>query len=343
MQNDSYQTLDVAAADEVNRETSKPVYGTKRRTALKSVVMLGVCAACVILGVKIERHGYAQNVEGMVTSTILAQPVVSSSLTSPSRTGARNTNMRVAARPPVRGQRLRAEAKGTEGETAAEGEETKTSADAEEKGEEASEPVYKTSSGQMLDFQPKMSQAIPFIETPPHLDGTMIGDRGLDPFNMGADGRLERMREAEIKHARLAMLAAAGWPLSEKLDTPLANLVNLPVALNQDGTAPSPFTGGMNEISILYWGAVLGASAYIEFAGRNNPEAGDYSWDPLKLAEGKTVEEMRNMKEKEMKNGRLAMVAILGFAIQEALYKTPVTEETPAFFQPIWTTLGGGN
>ena len=30
------------------------------------------------------------------------------------------------------------------------------------------------------------------------------------------------MREAEVKHARLAMLAAAGWPLSELLDGPLS-------------------------------------------------------------------------------------------------------------------------
>ena len=29
------------------------------------------------------------------------------------------------------------------------------------------------------------------------------------------------LREAEVKHARLAMLAAAGWPLSELLDGPL--------------------------------------------------------------------------------------------------------------------------
>ena len=28
------------------------------------------------------------------------------------------------------------------------------------------------------------------------------------------------MREAEVKHGRLAMLAAAGWPLSELLDGP---------------------------------------------------------------------------------------------------------------------------
>ena len=31
------------------------------------------------------------------------------------------------------------------------------------------------------------------------------------------------MREAEVKHSRLAMLAAAGWPISELLDGPLSS------------------------------------------------------------------------------------------------------------------------
>jgi hypothetical protein len=30
------------------------------------------------------------------------------------------------------------------------------------------------------------------------------------------------------------------------------------------------------------------------------------------------------------------MMAILGFAVQEALYRIPVVAETPAFFQPIF-------
>ena len=39
----------------------------------------------------------------------------------------------------------------------------------------------------------------------------------------------------------------------------------------------------------------------------------------------------------DFKNGRLAMMAITGFAIQEAVYKTPVIEQTPIFFTPFWT------
>jgi hypothetical protein len=38
----------------------------------------------------------------------------------------------------------------------------------------------------------------------------------LDPLGFAKDkATLVRMRDAEIKHSRLAMLAAAGWPLSE--------------------------------------------------------------------------------------------------------------------------------
>ena len=38
------------------------------------------------------------------------------------------------------------------------------------------------------------------------------------------------------------------------------------------------------------------------------------------------------MQTKEIKHGRVAMMAILGFAVQEALYSTPVTAQIPFFF-----------
>merc|ERR1719261_280207 len=52
-------------------------------------------------------------------------------------------------------------------------------------------------------------------------------DKGFDPlgFSKSNGGSLFFMREAEIKHCRLAMLAAASWPMAELLDKPLANLI----------------------------------------------------------------------------------------------------------------------
>jgi hypothetical protein len=51
------------------------------------------------------------------------------------------------------------------------------------------------------------STAIPFLERPTMLDGTMAGDVGFDPLNFAkGPGELNNFREAEIKHSRLAML-----------------------------------------------------------------------------------------------------------------------------------------
>ena len=43
-------------------------------------------------------------------------------------------------------------------------------------------------------------------------------------------------------------------------------------------------------------------------------------------------EARREMETAEIKNGRLAMLAITGFAFQEAIWQTPVVDQTPLFF-----------
>merc|ERR1719482_416656 len=47
-------------------------------------------------------------------------------------------------------------------------------------------------------------------------DKKLAGDIGFDPLKLSADpANLAKYREAEIRHARLAMLAAFGWPAAE--------------------------------------------------------------------------------------------------------------------------------
>lgn len=63
---------------------------------------------------------------------------------------------------------------------------------------------------------PRQAEWFPFLLSPTALDGRFAGDVGFDPIGFSKDKEtLVRMRDAEIKHSRLAMLAAAGWPLSE--------------------------------------------------------------------------------------------------------------------------------
>ena len=62
---------------------------------------------------------------------------------------------------------------------------------------------------------------------------------------------------------------------------------------------------------------------------------GDCGFDPLGLFPEKKEDQFA-MQTKEIKNGRVAMMAILGFVVQEALYNTPVTAETPLFFKPFF-------
>ena len=50
----------------------------------------------------------------------------------------------------------------------------------------------------------------------------------------------------------------------------------------------------------------------------------------------------KEMETAELKNGRLAMLAITGYAFQEALYGTPVVDQTPLFFTFFGDVLAPG-
>jgi Chlorophyll A-B binding protein len=150
------------------------------------------------------------------------------------------------------------------------------------------------------------------------------------------------MREAEIKHSRLAMLAVVGWPLAELFDKPLADAAGLPTLLTNSGASPSLLNGGLGKVSIAYWVAVVAMAGIVELESDKVREAkgkeyqpGDCGFDPLGLFP-KTPAGRFEMQTKEIKNGRLAMIAILGFAAQEGLYRTPIIQETPAFFHPLF-------
>jgi len=199
---------------------------------------------------------------------------------------------------------------------------------------------------------PLKSQSLPFMKCPPTLDGTMAGDVGFDPVGFSDSfENLANYREAEVKHGRLAMLAAAGWPLSELFHTRIANLLDMEPVLDATGRAPSVLNGGLGNISPAYWIGCVGFAAALDVYGsffaskKNGYTVGDWGFDPLgfyphsRIQNPSTLKKQERMQHSEIKHGRLAMLAITAYAAQEFVSHTAVVDQVPYFFRPIWEVV----
>jgi hypothetical protein len=145
----------------------------------------------------------------------------------------------------------------------------------------------------------------------------------FDPVGLSSglsEGRLRFYREVELKHARLAMLAAAGFAVGEQFHPLFGGQVDVPsVIAFQETPLQSFWPPILLAISVVEifsvfsfqspWGGDL-------WSIRPDWEPGDFGWDPLKL-EPESPEEFKEMQTKELNNGRLAMVAIVGMISQE--------------------------
>uniref|UniRef100_A0A7S1ZQD0 Plastid light harvesting protein n=1 Tax=Trieres chinensis TaxID=1514140 RepID=A0A7S1ZQD0_TRICV len=208
------------------------------------------------------------------------------------------------------------------------------------------EPVETIEEKAPTPVLPQMSESMPFMARPAVLTGSLPGDVGFDPFGFAkSESDLMNYREAEVKHARLAMLAAAGWPLSEVFDKKIAGALGMVPMLDANDRVPSLLNGGLGKISPLYWVGCIALAGAIDFYGIQRSKGGNADYFPGNLGFDpfgvypKDSEGQRWMQLAEIKNGRLAMIAVFGFAIQEAVSKVGVVDETPFFFFPLIETM----
>mmetsp|Transcript_18223 Transcript_18223/g.24011 ORF Transcript_18223/g.24011 Transcript_18223/m.24011 type:complete len:232 (-) Transcript_18223:168-863(-) len=195
------------------------------------------------------------------------------------------------------------------------------------------------------DLEPKKSEALPFAYRPTGLDTVQLaGDKGFDPLNLGSSKeKLLFYREAEIKHARLAMLATLGWIAGELYGTTIATILDLPaLVVNPNeagiGLEPSILNTGLAAIPIVFWILVVGWTAAIEVqlnklneqynAQGYERQPGDFGFDPLGFFPARKDAQLV-MLEKEIKHGRIAMLAITIFVIQEFASKVPIAAQFP--------------
>jgi len=186
-------------------------------------------------------------------------------------------------------------------------------------------------------------------EINPVLNGTLPGDYGYDPLGLAKDPEtLAKYQANELLHARWAMLATAGAIIPEGLaangaDVKGATWFETGAAMLNGGTLnwfAVPIVNVNNPLPLFavvavntalmaavenYRRQAAGPAGYSPGVGKFDESAYDNMdslypggpFDPLGLADDPEV--LAELKVKEIKNGRLAMVSFLGFAVQAAV------------------------
>jgi len=135
---------------------------------------------------------------------------------------------------------------------------------------------------------------------------------------------LRDYREAEIRHGRLAMLAAIIWPLQEILDK-----LFIPQRFGETtmiyGGTTLPFLSLFMTLLMLLLGYLdIYANAIKDEDAGDAFLPGECFWDPLSMLVGASDDAKSNMQRRELNNGRWAMVAVFCYVVQEALTHQPL-------------------
>ena len=161
------------------------------------------------------------------------------------------------------------------------------------------------------------------------LPGALAPVGFFDPLGFAEkadENTMKRYREAELTHGRVAMLAAVGFLVGEKVEGS---------SFLFDAQITGPAIGHLAQVPVGFWVALtvaIGAAeqtratvgwvepenAPVDQPGLLRPDytPGDIGFDPLGL-KPTDPEEFKVIQTKELQNGRLAMLVIAGFVAQE--------------------------
>eukprot|EP00596_Hydrurales_sp_CCMP1899_P004446 CAMPEP_0119033654 /NCGR_PEP_ID=MMETSP1177-20130426/703_1 /TAXON_ID=2985 /ORGANISM="Ochromonas sp, Strain CCMP1899" /LENGTH=232 /DNA_ID=CAMNT_0006990561 /DNA_START=23 /DNA_END=721 /DNA_ORIENTATION=+ len=200
------------------------------------------------------------------------------------------------------------------------------------------------------------SKSVPFLDQPVKLTGNMAGDVGFDPLGfteMWADKdwseqvvptqfkvqfertpvtTIEWMREAELKHGRLSMLAVVGWiAVDSGLRLPFSNFQFIENSFVAHNEGVQNGSMGLLLFAVFILELVSGVAIFDQSKGSGRIP-GDFNFDPLNLS----VSDVKRARfaSNEIKNGRLAMLAISGILTQQAVFPDqtfPFIANLPSF------------
>jgi len=152
-----------------------------------------------------------------------------------------------------------------------------------------------------------------------------------DPANLSdgkTEGTVRFWRECEIKHGRVAMLAAIGFPLAEQFHPLFGGSIDVPSYLAFQQTPLQTFwplvlfsiasyeTSSVFTFERPYDLFYSEGGSFWSISSDHRP--GDLQWDPLRLKPAEPVAR-KEMETKELNHGRLAMIGVVGMVVQELI------------------------
>ena len=159
----------------------------------------------------------------------------------------------------------------------------------------------------------EMSKALPFLTAPKGLKGYIGEEAGFDPVGFAEIMDIKWMREAEIKHGRVAMLATIGYTYPEmpwfaqafpgdaySHSNPIKAALAVP---------PEAWAQVLLFCGVMEWSLNGGKMTMLTMFEGKSRQPGDFGWDPMGLMSPANEE---RMKMRELQHGRLAMIAIGG-------------------------------
>ena len=146
----------------------------------------------------------------------------------------------------------------------------------------------------------------------------------FDPAGLGkkvSEQRAKYFRECELKHGRVAMLAAFGFPIAEHFHPLFGGNIDVPSYIAYQQTPLQTFwpvvllyVGIVEIFSVFTFENPFGKGGFWTLKDDRVP--GDFGWDPMDFYPTDPQGRIE-MQTKELNNGRVAMIAVAGMVAQE--------------------------
>ena len=143
----------------------------------------------------------------------------------------------------------------------------------------------------------EMSKALPFLTAPKGLKGYIGEEAGFDPVGFAEIMDIKWMREAEIKHGRVAMLATIGYTYPEmpwfaqafpgdaySHSNPIKAALAVP---------PEAWAQVLLFCGVMEWSLNGGKMTMLTMFDGNSRQPGDFGWDPMGLMSPANEERMK--------------------------------------------------